>query len=303
LKACKDTADKYSPWSMEDGTRTNEFNQVHWHLGKNYNTPADIAELERARCEYLGYCNNQYPPGVEQPKVKDWKLVFYWLLKQYLLSLFPVLIFLLLSIKQGKLQLSPRKSSVSFVLYWLIWPLRLAGKIIAESNSARAEVHIRSEKESLFDSLSEREKSFIISYKEYSQRRKAARKGSTKRALAQMEQDIVQTVRGRNSFQLRYIMAIFAVLLVRVVPACEIAFEAISSSDSQVEITVCYDCDDPDPPPEISFTNVALKAVFTEDCLGKRFRQRKQPIVGFKESLLDGFRFRLLQVPKVCEAK
>lgn len=206
LKDIWDYADQVTPWSR--------FTLSMSELVSLQDRDESLTSQEQAvlRCELLGVCEKSEPI--------DWGAVARWFLHQYLLGLLPALIMCLILARQGRIRFNFAKSPVSSLLYLALWPINLGLRVIVAFQDIDREARLRLQKDSLFSRLSGLEEGFLDSLREHHGR---------------------DEFLGRRSFSFGYMLAIVAVIVMRVVP---VVAQNVSETEQMATIEVAHH----DPP-------------------------------------------------------
>lgn len=182
-------------------------------------------DIDAVRCEIIGDCKGEEKPVDLSPLTR-------WFSRQYLLGLLPAFLLCLVLASQGKIEFRPLKAPLAALVYVLLWPLNFFVLLRRTLVVIDREARLRSHKESLFGRLSQREEEFL-------RKLRAPSSQSTDVRLVARQMFSVR------QFQYRYVLALVAVLVVRVLPAVDLAEPCGDVRDGASVIVTCHDPPEP----------------------------------------------------------
>ncbi len=224
LKDVWDYADQVTPWSR--------FTLSLSELVSLQDRDESLTSQEQAalRCELLGVCEKESGPT-------DWRAVARWFLGQYLLGLLPALLMCLILARQGRIRFSLKRSPISALLYLALWPINLGYRIVVALQDIDREARLRLQKDSVFGRLSGLEEEFLANL----------------RSRTRGEE-----VLGARKRYLRYGLAVFAVLIMRIVPAVAQSTDE-RAHETAIELAMHDPPSDHDDPARIPMAIFALE--------------------------------------------
>lgn len=172
-----------------------EISHLQDYISKSGSRPS-FDETDLARCEILGDCQTSSP--------FDWSSVGHWFLEQYILGLLPALLLCLILGFQGRIAFNLKRAPISALAYLALWPISFFVLIRRSLQSVDREARMRMSKESLFSKLSGLEEEFL--------HRLAS-------GLAGGEEKAKLAIGGVERLQFRYVLALFAVVMIRIAPS------------------------------------------------------------------------------------
>lgn len=172
-------------------------------------------ETDQARCEIIGDCRTAETTPI------NWSPLLTWLSDQYVFGLLPAFLLCLILGFQGRIVFRLKRSPISALVYLVLWPVNFFMLVRRTLSNIDREARMRMRKESLFLRLSQVEEEIL-------------RRALTGLSSEEEEKELREAKVAR--FQLRYVVALFAVVLLRVAPsAAVVASETEDDPPDRIE--------------------------------------------------------------------
>lgn len=204
LREIWDYADEVAPWAKHSIATASLTGLV--------NTDEDLRDQEVSilRSKILGCVDEKAEPV-------NWHNVANWFLGQYILGLVPAFLMCLIWERQGRLKFSLRKSPGSALLYLALWPMNFIVRTWIAFSDIDREARLRLQKDSLFGKLSVLEENFLHSLR--------AKRGS----------DLETRVLTERSFRMTYLVALIAVMVMRIMPSAAATYKVPQDAKQMIE--------------------------------------------------------------------